>query len=81
MKLTIAMILAGLFTVSAAHAKKSPKPVTCLAWKETKLVIEGFETPVAICTDRASPVILTTYRVVEILDEGGVKMPAVVGWK
>lgn len=84
MKTIVSLVLASMFVVSAASAaKKAPKPVTCLNWKEVSVKLEGdlVPAPVAICVDSDKPVVLRTYSVVEILDEGGVKIQALIGWR
>lgn len=81
------IVLVGLVTLLvslASIAQARPKvPTVCATWTESKLKLEGDNAPepVAICTDRAKPVVLRTFKVVEVLDEGGVAIKVVIGWK
>ncbi len=81
-KLITSVIVAGLVTLTAFGAEaKERKPVLCMNFTETKLPVDEVLTPVAICTDGKRPVVLLTFTKVTILDEGGVKVPAVVGYR
>lgn len=77
----LALVLAGLFTVSMANAKGSKRPTVCMSFVETTMVVDGDSQKVALCQDGKKPVVLIEYTIVTILDEGGVKVPAAVGWK
>ncbi len=71
-------VVVSLSTIAEAKAKK---PVVCLAWTEMTMVVDGDKQPVAVCQDGKKPVILTTFIKTTILDEGGVKVPAVIGYR
>jgi hypothetical protein len=78
----VSLVLASLFVVSLASAKpKAKKPVTCLQFKEDTLVIDGENAKVAICSDGAKPVILTTYTVTTIKNDEGTSVRAAVGYR
>lgn len=78
MKLSIAIILAGLATVGTAQAKK---PTVCLEFTETTLPVDGVATKVAVCTDRKKPVVLTTYSIQTVKDEDGKAVKAAIGFR
>lgn len=75
----IITLLASLATI--ANAKGPKKPVVCLSFTEQTMAIEGESQKVAICTDRAKPVILTTYTVTTVKNDEGTAVRAVVGYR
>lgn len=82
MKLSLLVASLVLSLSSVASAKpKHPKPVTCVSFSEQSMVIEGENQKVAICTDRAKPVILTTYQVVTFKSDDGETVKGVIGYR
>lgn len=81
MKLSIAMVLAGLSTLAFNAAATPKRPVVCLEFTETTMPISGVATKVAVCTDRKKPVILTTYIVSTVKNEDGASVRAAIGYR
>lgn len=80
MKLALAIVLAGLFSVGAASAK-TKKPTVCMTYIETTMPVDGVATKAAICTDGSKPVILTSYTVQTIKNEDGDSVRVAIGWR
>jgi hypothetical protein len=80
MKLSIALILAGLATVASVDASQK-RPIVCLEFTETTMPVEGTPTKVAVCTDRKKPVILTSYTVQTVKDADGKSVKAAIGYR
>jgi hypothetical protein len=79
-KLSIALVLVGVFTVATAGAKPK-KPTTCMTFKEDTLVVDGESQKVAICEDGKKPVVLTNYSIVTIKNDEGVATRAAIGYR
>lgn len=81
-KLLIAAALATVTvsTVQIAQAK-GKKPTTCLSFTEMTMPVDGEPTKVAVCSDGAKPVILTTYTIVSVKTDDGATVKAAVGWR
>ena len=73
-------VAVSLSTIAEAKVKK---PVVCINFKEMSVQLAGDDkaAPVAMCLDGSKPVVLTTYTKITMLDEGGVKVPAIVGYR
>lgn len=76
----IALVVAGLFTVGAAHAK-TKKPTVCMAFTESTLPVDGVSQKVAICTDGKKPVVLTSYSIQTVKDADGNAVKAAIGYR
>lgn len=78
----IAFVAAGIVTLTSFAAQaKEHKPVLCQSFTEMTMPVDGTPTKVAVCTDRAKPVILTTYQVITAKNEDGVSTRMVLGYR
>lgn len=83
-KLTIAVLVAGAVTLSAfgAEAKgKKGRPHMCDQFTETTVQEDGVNVKVAICTDGAKPVVLTSYIVTTMKDSDGNPEKVAIGYR